>query len=306
LAGTLALTGATGFVGGHLLDAALAGGWRVQALARRPQPPRHGVDWVAGDLDAAGALDRLCAGADAAIHVAGAINAPDRAAFARANIDGTAAMLAAARAAGVGRFVQVSSLAAREPGLSDYGWSKAGADRLVAASGLDWTIIRPPAVYGPGDRETLQLFRAAKAGIVPVVGRGRFSIIHVADLARALLAAAGAPALRHATHEVDDATPDGFDQAGFARAIGRAMGVAPRIVRLPTALLGPAARLAEGWAGVVGGRARLSRDRARYFAHPDWIANRAPLAATGLWAPRVAAAPGLRETAGWYRREGWL
>jgi len=306
LAGTLALTGATGFVGGHLLNAALAGGWKVRALARQPQTPRADVEWVAGDLDDKDALVRLCGGVSAVIHVAGAINAPDRAGFAHANINGTAAMLAAAAAEGAGRFVQVSSLAAREPELSDYGWSKAFADQLVEASGLDWAIIRPPAVYGPGDRETLQLFKAAKAGIVPVVGRGRFSIIHVADLARALLAAVTAPGLRGATHEVDDATPGGFDQAGFARAIGAALGVRPRIVRLPQGLLGPAATLAEGWAGLTGGRARLSRDRARYFAHPDWLATRAPLAATGYWRPLVPAAQGLRDTAAWYRKEGWL
>lgn len=306
MAKTLALTGATGFVGGHLLAQARAAGWTVRALARRPQPERAGVAWIIGDLDDAPALAQLCAGASAIIHVAGAIHAPDRAAFAHANIDGTAAMLAAAAASGGARFVQVSSLAAREPGLSDYGWSKAEADRRVMASGLDWTILRPPAVYGPGDRETLQLFRAVRAGIVPVVGRGRFSLIEVSDLARALLVAATAPALRHAVHEVSDATPGGFDQAGLARAIGAALGVRPRIVRLPLAWLGPAAGLAEGWARLTGGRARLSRDRARYFAHPDWLATRAPLAATGLWAPLVPAAQGLRDTARWYRQEGWL
>lgn len=304
--GTLALTGATGFVGAHLLEAALAQGWQVRALARRPQRERAGVTWVEGDLAGRDALARLSEGANAVIHVAGAINAPDRAGFERANVEGTAAMLEAARASGDGRFVQVSSLAAREPDLSDYGWSKAQADALVAGSGLDWTIIRPPAVYGPGDRETLQLFRAVKGGVVPVVGEGRFSIIHVHDLAQALLAAATAPELRGATHEVCDATPGGFDQPGFARAIGTAMGVSPRILRLPTGLLRPAAALAEGWAGLTGGRAKLSRDRARYFAHPDWVASRAPLAETGLWRPSIPAGEGLRATADWYRRAGWL
>ncbi len=305
-AGTLALTGATGFVGGHLLETALAAGWQVRALARRAQPPRVGAEWIAGDLANPEALARLCEGAQAVIHVAGAINAPDRAGFARANIAGTRAVLEAARQAGVGRFVQVSSLAAREPDLSDYGWSKAEADRLVMASPLDWTIIRPPAVYGPGDRETLALFRAVRGGLVPVVGNGRFSVIHAADLGRALLVAATAPALRGAIHELCDGTPGGFDQAGFARAIGAAIGVRPRIVRLPAAILGPAARLAEGWAALTGGRPRLSRDRARYFAHPDWVANRAPLADTGLWAPQVPTGAGLREAADWYRRAGWL
>ena len=86
------------------------------------------------------------------------------------------------------RFIHVSSLSAREPALSDYGWSKAKSERLVAASGLDWTIIRPPAVYGPGDRETFELFKMARRGIVALPPRGRFSVIHVEDLCRLILA----------------------------------------------------------------------------------------------------------------------
>ncbi|MFX7866220.1 NAD(P)H-binding protein, partial [Acinetobacter baumannii] len=90
-------------------------------------------------------------GADAVLHVAGVVNAPTREGFAAGNIDGTRAMLAAAQAAGIPRFVLVSSLAARAPSLSIYGWSKAEAEKLVIDCPLDWTIIRPPAVYGPGD-----------------------------------------------------------------------------------------------------------------------------------------------------------
>src|SRR3546814_14244242 len=75
-------------------------------------------------------------------------------------------MIAAAAAADVGRFVHVSSLAAREPELSAYGRSKAESEKLMAESGLDWAIVRPPAVYGPGDRESLELFRMAARGLV--------------------------------------------------------------------------------------------------------------------------------------------
>jgi uncharacterized protein YbjT (DUF2867 family) len=99
------------------------------------------------------------------IHIAGLINAPDRAGFEAVNVGGTAAMRRAARAAGVRRFVHISSLAAREPELSRL-WLVEGALRaLVAASGLDWTIVRPPAVYGPGDRETFELFKMARRGL---------------------------------------------------------------------------------------------------------------------------------------------
>ncbi len=301
---TLALSGTTGFVGNHLLTAALAAGHTVRALVRQPQPPRIDVESVEGTLAEPAALARLCAGADAVIHVAGAINAPDRAAFFAANADGTAALLAAAVAARVPRFVQVSSLAAREPRLSDYGASKAAADAHVAAAPLSTAIVRPPAVYGPGDRETLALFRMAARGLVPAVGQGRFSIVHVHDLAAALLALAAAPA--NGIFEVEDGKPGGFTQASFARAIAAAMGRSVRIVQLPQTLLPIGATLATLAARITGQPPKLSRDRARYFAHPDWTASAAPLIATGLWTPATPAAQGLAQTAAWYRAQGCL
>ena len=299
-----ALTGTTGFVGGHLLEAALAAGHNVQALVRRPQPVRAGVTWVEGALGQPATLARLCEGADAVIHVAGAINAPTRAAFFAANADGTAGLLAAAGGARVQRFVQVSSLAAREPALSDYGASKAAADVLVQASALSAAIVRPPAVYGPGDRETLALFRLARGGVVPAVGAGRFSVIHVHDLAAALLALAAARAT--GIYEVEDGTPGGFTQAGFARAIAAALGRSVRVVPLPPALLPVGAALDTFAARLTGRAPKLSRDRARYIAHPDWTAIAAPLIATGLWRPAIPAAEGLAQTAAWYRAQGWL
>jgi len=301
----LALTGTTGFVGGHLLEAALGAGHTVRALVRRPQPAREGVTWIEGALDKPAPLARLCEGTSAIIHVAGAINAPTRAAFFAANEAGTRALLAAAKAARVPRFVQVSSLAARKPGLSDYGASKAAADAAVRAAPLSTAIVRPPAVYGPGDRETLALFRLARGGIVPVVGQGRFSVIHVADLAAALLALATATATATATYEVADGSPP-FTQASFAQAIAATLNRHIRIVPLPATLLPIGAAIDTAIARARGHAPKLSQDRARYFAHPDWTADPAPLIATGLWRPAIPAAQGLAETAAWYRAAGWL
>ena len=111
---TLAITGATGFVGQALLDRALAEGQELRALTRRDQPPRAGVTWVQGDLDDTAALDRLVQGAEAVIHVAGVVNTPDPAELERGNVAGTLNLVEAALAAGVPRFVCVSSLSARE------------------------------------------------------------------------------------------------------------------------------------------------------------------------------------------------
>ncbi|WP_277980834.1 NAD-dependent epimerase/dehydratase family protein [Sphingomonas phyllosphaerae] len=299
----LALTGATGFVGGALLEQALAAGHQVRALARRTQPEREGVTWVAGALDEAAALSALVSTADAVVHVAGAVNAPDRAGFAAANVEGTRAVVEAAKVWGVARFVHVSSLAAREPTLSNYGWSKAGAEAEVAASGLDWTIVRPPGVYGPGDMEQRDLFRAARRGVVPLPPNGRLSIIHVDDLARLLLTLAEQPgAGAHAIYE--PASPDGaLRYTDFARAIAAAVGRRALPLPLPAALLRLAAR---GDALVRGVRAKLTADRVAYMVHPDWTADPAKAPPWELWQARIGAADGLAATARWYRAQGLL
>ncbi|MGB7412527.1 MAG: NAD(P)H-binding protein, partial [Sphingopyxis granuli] len=192
---TLAMTGATGFVGRATLRQAVEAGWHVRALTRRAQEARDDVTWIAGALDRADSLTEMVAGADALLHIAGVVNVPTRAAFEAGNAVATANVVEAARGAGVRRFVHVSSLAAREPGLSHYGWSKARAETIVEASGLDWTIVRPPAVFGPGDTEMLDLFRMARRGLMLIPPRGRMSAIYVDELARLLVALA---AERHA------------------------------------------------------------------------------------------------------------
>lgn len=293
----LALTGATGFVGGHLLGQALAAGHTVRALTRRPQPPRDGLTWVTGDLLHPG---RLADGAAALIHVAGVVNAPDRAGFASGNIDGTRAVLAAAQAAGVERFVHVSSLAAREPGLSLYGWSKAEAETLVESAPLGWSVVRPPAVFGPGDLEMLDLFRAARRGLAPAPA-GRFSVIAVEDLAALLLALAIAPADR-TRYEADDGGP-GYSHADFARAIGRAVGRKVLPLPLPGALLSLAARADRA---LRGARAKLTPDRAAYLRHRDWTIDPARRPPPALWTPQRDTAAALDATARWYRANGLL
>ncbi|HKX88447.1 MAG TPA: NAD-dependent epimerase/dehydratase family protein, partial [Sphingopyxis sp.] len=110
------MTGATGFVGGATMRDAVAAGWRVRALTRRPQPEREGVTWIEGALDNGNSLAGMTAGADVVMHIAGVVNVPTRAAFEAGNATATANVVDAARGAGVTRFVHVSSLAAREPG----------------------------------------------------------------------------------------------------------------------------------------------------------------------------------------------
>ncbi len=302
----LAITGATGFVGSAVLDAALARGHCMKALARRDQPARDGVAWVRGDLGDRSALTTLCEGADAVIHVAGLTNTPDPAAFETANVTGTGHVLAAMGETGVRRLVFVSSLAAREPKLSVYGASKSRAETLVEASGLDWTTVRPPGVYGPRDIDYLDMFRTAKWGFVPLPPGGASSIIHADDLAELLvvLAASNAAPTRKKVYEPDDGREGGWSHKELAQAIGRAVGrgsvFAPH---LPEAVLIAAAaadRLLRG------DRAKLTPDRVGYMAHPNWVSRSDRKVPPGVWQPRITGEEGLKATAEWYRREGWL
>ncbi|MEO0499450.1 MAG: NAD(P)-dependent oxidoreductase [Pseudomonadota bacterium] len=301
----IAITGGTGFVGGHLIELALEKGHRVRALTRRPQSERAGLDWIAGDLSDHQALASLCTGADAVIHVAGVVNAASPAGFVRGNVEGTRAMLAAAELAMARRFVHVSSLSAREPGLSQYGASKARADELVQGSPLDWTIVRPPAVYGPGETEMLGLYRLAKRGFGIAPGSGRFSLIYVTDLAAALLALATSNAGVGGIFEIEDGT-GGLDHRDMATRIGDALGRKVRTVGLPVAALRLGARLDTLRARLARKLPVLSHDRAAYIAHPDWMADAAPLRALDIWHPEVLPEEGIRRTADWYRAEGLL
>lgn len=300
---TLAVTGGTGFVGQTLIRLAVEAGYAVRALARAPQYDRPHVRWIAGSLEHGAALAALAEGCDAVLHVAGVVNAPDRAAFEAGNAGGTLAMVEAARAAGVARFIHVSSLSAREPQLSDYGWSKAKAETIVQASGLDWTIVRPPAVYGPGDREMLDLFRAARLGLVPMPPAGRLSLIDVSDLARLLLALIPSGEARAAIYEPDDGVPGGWSHAEFGRAVARAVGRRAWPLSLPRPLLGLAARADRL---LRGRRAKLTPDRVRYMCHPDWTVAPERRPPGALWRPQVETGAGLAATAQAYRDAGWL
>ena len=300
----IAITGATGFVGQSLLDRAAEAGIEVRALARKLQQKRKGVDWVGGDLGDTQALDRLCAGAEAIIHVAGVVNAPDRAGFEEGNVVGTLNVIEAARNAGIRRIIFVSSLSAREPELSAYGQSKARAEKLIKASGLDWTIVRPPAIYGPRDREMFELFRTAKWGVIPTPKDGKASLIHVDDLARLLLALLpGSEGISHRIFEPDDGKRGGWSHYELARAIGWAVGKRPRVLGLSRKTMEMAAKADAMFRGK---RAKLTLDRVGYFCHPDWVVSHGARVPSTLWRPRIETREGLRSTAQWYRSEGWL
>ncbi|MDR6113328.1 MULTISPECIES: NAD(P)H-binding protein [unclassified Sphingomonas] len=296
----VAVTGATGFVGRAVVDRAAGSGLSLRALTRRAQPSRAGITWIAGALDKPESLATLVEGADAVLHIAGVVNAPDRAGFVAGNIDGTRAMVEAARAAGIRRFVHVSSLSAREPDLSTYGWSKRQAEDVVTDSGLDWTIVRPSGIYGPGDMEMRDMFRAARLGLALMPPPGKVSLVAVEDFARLLttLVATDGP---RAVLEVDDGQV--LTHADLAAAIGAAVGQRVMTFHLPKALLSLGAKIDRK---LRGNGAKLTPDRVGYLCHPDWTADPALRPDPALWEPAIALSKGLADTARWYRANGLL
>ena len=301
---TLAVTGATGFVGQAVLDEAAKRGVAVRALARRAQDARDGVEWVRGDLSDDAALADLVRGCDAVLHIAGVVNAPDAAGFIEGNVKGTQGVVQAARDAGTVRFVHVSSLAAREPALSDYGHSKRLAEEVVQVSGLDWTILRPPAIYGPRDTEMLDMFKAARWRVLPMPPKGRASYIHVEDLARLLFdMTATDQGTSKRIFEPDDGRDGGWSHKDIAKAIGQAVGRKVWAPSLPAKLLRTAARADRM---LRGAKAKLTPDRASYMVHPDWVSHPEQAVPPDIWQPRIETRAGLAQTARWYRDNGWL
>ena len=298
----IAITGGTGFVGSHLIELALTEGHQVNALTRRPQEPQSGVTWIEGALDLPDSLARLCAGCDAVIHVAGVINGSAQE-FHQGNVVGTQNMLAAAADAGVRCFVHVSSLSAREPQLSAYGRSKHESEAPVTASACDWAIVRPPAIYGPRDREMLDLFRFAKRGLLPLPPGGRISVIHVRDLCRLLLVCLASDLSHRRIFEPDDGREGGWTPVQFARAVGRAVHRRVLALPLPKALLLAGVRIDRL---IRGQKAKLTRDRVNYFCHPDWVAGPHSRPPAALWLPHIPTEEGLAATARWYEAQGWL
>ncbi len=297
----LAITGGTGFVGGRLIDLAIAAGHHVRALTRRPQPARDGMIWVPGSLADDDALAALVTGVDAVIHVAGLTSAPDLAAFREGNVAGTRSIIVAANAAQVPRFVHTSSLSAREPALSMYGASKQEAEQVVAESGLAWAMVRPPAIYGPG--ELLDVFKMAKLGFVLLPPSGRLSIVGVDDLCRLLLALASADAPSGVIYDVDDGRPGGWDQPTLARAFGTAVGRRVLPIQTPRGIMQGLSLIDRA---VRGKKAVLTVDRVSYFCHPDWTADPDRLPPPDLWQPNTPTPEGLAATAAWYRAQGLL
>ena len=307
---TLVLTGATGFIGRHLAAALCRAGYSVRAMVRRDDPELRasGVELWHGTF--ASDLAPLVAEARVVIHAGGAVRARDPGEFHRVNAEGSARLAAAAARAGCERLLYVSSLAARQPELSAYAASKAAGETAIAAEAgrMAVTVVRPPAVYGPGDRGTLPLLRGLARGYLvhPSTDGARFSLLYVEDTTRLLLALLAAPPDNHAVLEPDDGTAGGYGWSDLARTAATSLGRPIRRLALPRGAMTLAAALAESYGRAAARPSVLSRGKVAELYHRDWVSDTRATSALGIWRPQVRFAEGLTATLTWYRAAGWL
>ena len=292
----IALTGATGFIGGRLLLKLSSAGWQVRALyrAKKGREPIKlpNVTWIAGDLDDDAALTKLIEGTEAVIHCAGVVRGVTQTDFDKVNEKGALRVAqVAAKQVNSPRFLLISSLAAREPELSHYSGSKWRGENAVksAAKNLRWTVIRPPAVFGPGDRELLPLFQSMAKGFAPIpAGKNRrFSMIYVDDLAMAVVDWLATDSGYGQTFELDDGHDNGYDWDTIL-AIGAKVlrnGSEVRRIPIPIALLKLLAGTNILAAKLFNYAPMLSPGKIREITHSDWVSDKNSFTRITDWQP---------------------
>jgi 2-alkyl-3-oxoalkanoate reductase len=323
------LTGGSGFLGSFTAEQLAAGGHVVRALVRPRSDKRvleklPGVEFAPGAVEDRASLGAAVKGVDAIVHVAGIVKARRPEDFFLVNAQGTRNLLDAAVARGVGRFVYVSSLSAVGPSVdgspvrddadprpvTHYGRSKLEAERAVLAAKdeLHVTVLRPPLIYGPRDRETLAFFTSIRNGVLPMTGDGRntLSVVYVEDCAAAIvraLEAKDAPSGR--AYFVEDGAVYVWRDAlaEIEAALGRRAFVR---FGMPVGVVKMAAAATQLWGKVTNTAQMLTLDKVNELTQPHWVCSGAGARRELGWEPRVRWAQGVQETVKWYRAEGWL
>lgn len=324
--GTCLVTGANGFIGSHLVDHLLSLGRPVRALVRAGSDRRwldERAETAVGDVRDALSLARAARGVSVVFHVAGVVASHRPRDYHDVNAAGTRSLVRAVEkeAPDVRRFVLVSSLAAAGPSpdgrpvretdaprpVSLYGRSKLAGERAaaVAAADLPLTVVRPPVVYGPRDREMLTFFQIVARGVLPALPREKYySLIHVRDLVRGIALAAEAPIAEGRTYHL--AAGRSVAMSHYLSLIARELGVAPRRVPVPLGIVPLLSAAADAVAPALGLRVRPLRDKARELRPDFWVADSARARAELGFAARVGLEEGIRETVRFYREKGWV
>lgn len=324
------LTGGSGFLGSYVAEQLAAEGHAVRALVR-PKSDKSvlsrlpGVEFAAGAIEDAASLKPALEGVDAVVHVAGIVKARRAADFFAVNTQGTKNLLEAALArGGLHRFVYVSSLAAVGPSVdgtpvpddadpkpvTQYGRSKLEAERAVLAASdrLPVTVIRPPMIYGPRDRETLAFFTSIKNGILPMTGDGQntLSVVYVADCASAVVRAVTSNgASSGKTYFVEDGAVYVWREAlkDVEEALGKRAFVR---VGMPMPVVKVAAAATQLWGALTNTAQMLTLDKVNELTQPHWVCSGEGARRDLGWTAKVQWRQGVQEAVRWYREQGWL
>ena len=325
---TVLVTGASGFVGGHVVEALARNGIRSRCLVRRTSRLDYIKDWspelVFGDITSLASLETAVEGVDDIVHCAGVTRSLSLAEFLRINADGCSNLYRAclAKNPAVRRIVHISSLAALGPSVagrpvqegearhpvSNYGSSKLAGQRIAEAhmDRLPVVILIPPAVYGPFDRAFLGLFTCAKRGLAPAIGREErwVSLIYAKDLARAVLACLESEKAAGNAYLLEDGHPHAWREV--TAAIGQSMHTSPMRVGIPRMVAKLAATVIGCAARCTGKPALFDSDRLKDFLQPSWTCSSAKICAELGFVPQYSLEQGVAETRRWYTEHKWL
>lgn len=296
----VALTGATGFIGGALLQRLLQLGVQVRALSRHKGGSEGGVEWIRGTLGDRDSLDKLVSGVDAIIHCAGAVRGASPEVFDQANAQGSLRLVQAARKSGsCKRFLLMSSLAAKYPHLSWYAASKYAAEQRVkeAAGEIPVTIFRPTAVYGPGDREMRPMFEWLLRGWLFTLGRGeaRLTFLHVEDLVNAILKWVTVVQVTSGTYELNDCHRGGYNWDNIAAIAAEIRSGPVHRIHIPTPLLRGIAQVNLSISRLCHRAPMLTPAKVCELTHSDWSCNDDLILDALGWAPEISLRKALRE-----------
>jgi len=313
------VTGATGFIGGHLATAMHSRGLPIRCLVRKPGAALPG-DTAWADLSTGQGLDAALEGVDLIIHLAGATAALRPSDFYQANVQASEVLARAASKRQVPRLVHVSSLAAVGPSndgapvaedcdphpLTHYGKSKLQGEKAVRAAMPSAVIVRPPVVYGPRDHGVFQMLKLLSRGFAIEIGRGGrwFSAIYVTDLVEGILAAAFAPQAAGRTYFLSHAKPVSWTE--LAATAANIMSKRTRIIRFSGGGAYAVGYCAEVWSRCTGNPGILSRDKVRDALANCWTCDTRRASSELGFDARTSLGDGLAQTLAWYKEAGWL
>jgi nucleoside-diphosphate-sugar epimerase len=325
---TVLLTGATGFLGSHVAEALLVEGWAVRCTVRKTSNLRWieslPVERVTADVRSAAELAVALEGVDVVVHSAGLTRAKSDADYFAVNAEGTQGLALGAVDAGVRRFVLVSSLAARGPDrrasdrgppgdrpTSAYGESKLAGERRLfqvlseQTGATQGVILRPGGIYGPRDEDSLNLFKVAKTGMLPVpTSKGRLQPVYVKDVADAVIRAVARPEVD--LKPIPIVGPEIVSWADMGEALGNAVGKPVRLVKIPNAIWQVGGTVAEAAARLVRMPPQFDRRTADDLSRLDWTADPREAEASLGWRATTRLREAMEETGRWYREHGWL